>query len=282
MSMGQDGPPTRTRMPEGHGGGGTGRRSQAQPRRALMTVVSVVVVLIAALAFANRGGGGSPSSGRTAAGGSPGAGSVDSGGKGGSAAASATAPTGDRPVSGKAGGIPTGFAHTDQGAQSAAANFAVALGGVDMFNPDRRHEIVAQVYAPSVTAALQTRLDQAYSADAVKGLGLSAEGAAPSGLTFVSRTVPVGTKVTLSAADAVSVDVWCTSLSGLAGPGSTKPVSTSWFTVSEKLVWVAGDWKVQSSDQQEGPAPVSGDDRAATADEIAGAVQQYGGFTYAR
>lgn len=279
MSLGQDGPPTRTRMPEGHGSGGTGRRSQAQPRRALVTVVGIVVLLIAALAFANRGGKSGDSSSTDPAGGS--AGSGGSGGRSG-AATSATAPTGTLPVTGKAGGIPSGFPHTAQGAQSAAANYAVALGGVDMFNADRRHAIVATVYAPSVTAALQAKLDQAYSADAVKSIGLTADGAAPSGLTFVSRTVPVGTKVTVAGTDATSVEVWCTALSGLAGQGSTNPVSSSWFTVTEKLVWTGGDWKLQSSAQKEGPAPVGGDDQAATADQIAGAVQQYGGFTYAR
>jgi hypothetical protein len=262
-------------MPEGHGGG-TGRRSQAQPRRALVTVVGIVVLLIAALAFANRGGKSGDSSGTDAAGGSGGSGSR------GTANTSATAPTGTKPVTAKTGGIPSGFAHTEQGAQSAAANYAVALGGVDMFNAGRRHQIVATLYAPSVTAALQTKLDQAYSADAVKALGLTSDGTAPSGLTFVSRTVPVGTTVAASGTDAVSVDVWCTALSGLAGQGSTNPVSSSWFTVTEKLVWTGGGWKIQSSSQKEGPAPVSGDDQAATADQIAGAVQQYGGFTYAR
>ncbi|MEC3995972.1 hypothetical protein VSR01_21595 [Actinacidiphila sp. DG2A-62] len=275
MSLGEDGPGTRTRMPEQHAGG-TGRRTQPQPRRALVTVVGVVVLLIAALAFANRGG---KSDGSAAADGTSG---TKAGGAKGSSAASATAPTGQRPVTSKTAGIPAGFAHSVQGAQSAAANYAVALGGVDMFNAGRRHEIVATVYAPSVSAALQSTLDRAYSADAEKALGLTSDGTAPAGLTFVSRTVPVGAKVTASAPDAVSVDVWCTALSGLAGQGSTKPVSSSWFTVSEKLVWTAGDWKIQSSTQKQGPAPVNGDDQAATADEISGAVQQYGGFTYAR
>jgi uncharacterized protein YcbX len=80
----------------------------------------------------------------------------------------------------------------------------------------------------------------------------------------------------------MTVEVWCTDLVGLAGSGSTNPVSSTWFTVTEKLVWVGGDWKVRSSSQKDGPAPVNGDSQAATADEIAGAVQDFGGFTYAR
>ena len=48
-----------------------------------------------------------------------------------------------------------------------------------------------------------------------------------------------------------------------------------------KLQWDNG-WKAGSFSQKSGPAPVNSDDTASTADEIAKAVEQYGGFTYAR
>ncbi len=76
--------------------------------------------------------------------------------------------------------------------------------------------------------------------------------------------------------------MWCTGLVGLAGEGSTTPVTETWFTITQRLRWVDGDWKIESSTQQEGPTPVNGDNRASTADEIADAVIGYGGFTYAR
>lgn len=285
MSLGQDGPPTRTRLPEGHSAHGGTRR--AQPRRALVTVVGIVVLLIAALAFANRGdhpsaphdnaaaGSGGTTGGRTGG---------TTGGKG--AEAAPTDPTGTQPVKGKsAAGIPAGFARTGQGAQSAAANYAVALGSADMFDADRRHAIVTAIYDPAVSPALQQDLDRAYSGDALKNLGLDADGTAPDGLTFVSRTVPVGTKVTAggtAGSTTATVEVWCTDLVGLAGTGSTKPVSTAWFTITEQLVWAGGDWKLRSSSQKDGPAPVAADNQAASADAIAGAVRDYGGFTYAR
>ncbi len=68
----------------------------------------------------------------------------------------------------------------------------------------------------------------------------------------------------------------------LAGADSTRPVTSTWFTITEKLTWVGGDWRLESSSQSDGPTPVNGDDRASTADEIAEAVEGYGGFTYAR
>ncbi|MFI0723998.1 hypothetical protein [Streptomyces sp. NPDC021224] len=292
MSLGQDGPPTRTRLPEGHSAHGGTRRPQ--PRRALVTVVGIVVLLIAALAFANRGD--HPSAAHDNADGSGGTPGSSSSGSTGSSTGTATGshgaktaptdPTGQQPVQGKsAAGIPAGFAHTEQGAQSAAANYAVALGSADMFNATRRHAIVTAIYDPSVRATLQHDLDSAYSGDALKNLGLDADGTAPDGLTFVSRTVPIGTKVTAGGAagsGTTTVEVWCTDLVGLAGTGSTKPVSTAWFTITEQLVWSGGDWKLRSSSQKDGPAPVAADNQAASADEIAGAVRDYGGFTYAR
>jgi hypothetical protein len=270
----QDGPPTtRTRLPEGTGNpGGTARRP-GRPGRNLVTVLGVVVLLIAAIAFANRGG--SHSGTGSGHSGTPGAASH-------SASTEPTAPTGTRPVAGHTDGVATGYAHSGQGAQSAAANYAVALGSSAMFATGPRHAIVSTVYAPGAVGGQERELDSAYSAAALKGVGLRADGTAPSGLTFVSRTVPIGTETAAYSGTAATVRVWCTGLVGLAGEGSTRPVTNNWFTLTEKLVWVNGDWKIQSSTQKEGPAPVGGDDRAASAGEIASAVNGFGGFTYAR
>lgn len=285
MSLGDDGygsggdqHVTRTRLPEGEvdpyapprRGGGRGGRAGRSSSRSLMTVVGVVVLLIAAIAFANRGGGSGSDS------------SEGGGGAGKGARSEATAPSGVKPVDGKTGGIASGFAHSEQGAQSAAANFAVALGGDGMFKANSRHAIVDATHAPDVAAGLKGDLDKAYSADFLKNVGLQPDGSAPKGLTFVSRSVPVGSKATAYSSDDATVEVWCTGLVGLAGEGSTKPVGQTWFTVTEKLRWVNDDWKIVSSSQKQGPTPVGGDDRASGADEISNAVSGYGGFTYAR
>lgn len=262
-------------MPEGHGGG-TGGRRQPQPRRALVTVVGIVVLLVAAIAFANRGGGsGANGSGGSEAGGSGG------GGKG-SATSTATAPSGQRPVSGKTAGIPSGFAHTEQGAQSAAANYAVALGGVDMFNTDRRHAIISTIADTAARNALQAGFDHDYSSAFATQVGLTPDGTAPQGQTFVSRTLPAGARTTHYDDGSADVSVWCTGLFGLAGQGSTKPVTSNWFTLTFKLRWSGSDWKVVQTGQSQGPTPVSGDNPVSTADQISGAVQGFGGFTYAR
>lgn len=259
---------TRTRLPESGGDVyGGARRGGRSSSRSLVTVVGVVVLLIAAIAFANRGG-------------------DDSGSAAGDENqpnSSSTAASGARPVDGKAGGIPSGFAQDEQGAQSAAANYSVALGSAEMFNTARRHEIINTVYAPDVAASRQADLDSAYSSEEfLSNIGLDKNGAAPAGQTFVSRVIPVGTKVTSFSTSAATVEVWYTSLFGLSGDGSTNPVSESWYTTTYQLKWVGNDWKVTDFQQKDGPVPVGRDQRASTADDMTKAVEEYGGFTYAR
>lgn len=257
---------TRTRLPEGGTGDvyGGARRPTRNPR-SLVTVVGVVVLLIAAIAFANRGDGtDSPRTTDTAKGTAP------------------TAATGMRPVAGKHAGIPSGYARDEQGAQSAAANYAVALGSVDMFRRASRHKIVDSIYTPDAATKLKGPQDSAYSADFLEKLGLDPEGNPPEGSTFVSRTIPVGTKVQAFSDDTAKVSVWYTGLIGMSGEGSTDPVRTTWKTWTFDLKWTDSDWKVVQDSERDGPAPVPGDVAASTSDEISQAVKEFGGFTYAR
>ena len=265
---------TRTRLPDGagddYGYGGGGARRPQRSSRSLIAVVGVVVLLIAAIAFANRDGGDDSGGSGTTSGGdnAPGA--------------EPTAASGVKPVTGKNGGIPSGFAQDEQGAESAAANYAVALGSDGMFNRASRHLIVDTVYTPAAAKELKGPQDKAYSPEFLTKLGLDANGNAPRNSTFISRTVPVGTNVENFDGGSARVSVWYTGLIGMSGPNSTDPVSTTWKTWTFELQWVANDWKVVADTQEDGPAPVPGDIAAATADEISKAVDEYGGFTYAR
>ncbi|QIP85768.1 hypothetical protein GLX30_19000 [Streptomyces sp. Tu 2975] len=260
---------TRTRLPGStdtdiYGGA---RRTGRSSSRSLITVVGVVVLLIAAIAFANQGGGADtpPEAGDNAP------------------KARSTAPSGVRPVKGNAGGIPTGYAQDEQGAQSAAANYAVALGSDGMFAKARRDEIVNTVYARDVAEARRGDLDSVYSSkEFLTGIGLEPDGTAPAGMTFITRFNPVGTKVESFTPTRASVSVWYSALFGLAGEGSQNPVTESWYTNTFDLRWVDGDWKVADFTQKDGPVPVGRDQTASGAQEMADAVQQFGGFTYAR
>ncbi|WP_330265942.1 hypothetical protein [Streptomyces griseorubiginosus] len=259
---------TRTRYPERPGDVyGGARRSPRSSSRSLITVVGVIVLLIAAIAFANRGDDDTGSSAT---------------GSAGQPKSSSTTASGEAPVQSKASGIPTGFAHDAQGAQSAAANYAVALGSTGMFAKATRDTVLQAIITPSRVPGLEAALDKAYTPEFNQSLGLNADGSAPEGYTFVSRTSPIGTKVTQTSAAATTVDVWCGGLLGLAGTNSTNPVTSSWFTITMKLEWTSNTWKIVTHSQKEGPSPVPGDDKASSADEMAKAVEEYGGFTYAR
>ncbi|MCZ9349829.1 hypothetical protein NGM36_08485 [Streptomyces mutabilis] len=247
---------TRMRLPEEEGGH---RRSGRSSSRSLVTVVGVVVLLIAAIAFANRGGDDSDSP--EAAADKP--------------KASSTAPSGTTPVQ-------SGFAHDEQGAQSAAANYAVALVSADILKSSHRAEIVQQVFVSDKQAALEEKFNRAYSREFLSSIGLDENGNAAKGNTYVSRTVPVGTKTTQYSDAAATVEIWCTGVFGTAGEKTTRPVTSDWFTMTLQLRWTGDDWKVESFSQKDGPAPVPGDNKASSADEMSKAVQEYGGFTYAR
>ncbi|MEU0451545.1 hypothetical protein ABZ322_00545 [Streptomyces sp. NPDC006129] len=260
---------TRTRLPDtGSDPYGTPRRGPRSSSRSLVTVVGVVVLLIAAIAFANRGDD-DPSSPTDGSAAKPGA--------------TATAPSGQRPVRSKsAAGVPSGFAQDQQGAESAAANYAVVLVSADILKPARRPEIVRQVFDPARVAALENNLDRVYDKAFLDKVGLDENGDAPKGSTYVSRTMPVGTKVTDFSGSTATVEVWCTGVYGMTGETSQNPVTSDWFTMTLQLRWTDGDWKVDSFSQKEGPAPVNGDNKVSTSDDISKAVEEFGGFTYAR
>ncbi|MFD4015164.1 hypothetical protein ACFWRX_12255 [Streptomyces albidoflavus] len=255
---------TRTRLPGDEDTYDTARRSM-RPSRSLITVVGVVVLLIAAIAFANQNTD-TPDNPSDARG----------------PAAPPTSPTGTAPVNTSTSGIPTGHPQTKQGAESAAANYAVALGSAEMFGEERRSQILETIIVPSEVQRFRDSLDKAYSKPLFQNLGLREDGSSPEGLTFVSRTTPIGTTAAKYTDTKATLSVWCSGLLGMAGETSTNPVTSSWFTITMELHWVDGDWKIFTHSQKDGPAPVPGDERAATSEEIAKAVEGYGGLTYAR
>ncbi|MEU9922639.1 hypothetical protein AB0H51_15335 [Streptomyces griseoluteus] len=260
---------TRTHLPGGDPYGGAPRRTPRSSSRSLITVVGVVVLLIAAIAFANRDNSSSPTDGSPKGAAHP--------------PAAPTAASGHTPVPTKQNGIPTNFPHTKQGAESAAANYAVALGSAEMFDTGWRHQIVDTVYASDIAAAKLSAMDRAYSDEKfLANIGLAKDGSAPKGETFISRTIPVGTRTTASAHDSATVEVWYTSLFGLSGESSKNPVTESWYTTTYELRWTDGDWKITDFQQKDGPVPVGRDQRASTANDMTKAVEEFGGFTYAR
>ena len=262
MSVPDDQPHTRTRYPAGE------QPPEPAPRRPLRTLAAVLVVvavLVGAVAVLNRTSGSSaPAT----------AGTSDDG------AGSSTAATGTQPVTTTQNGIAVGFPHTSEGAQSAAVNYAVALGSAEMYSATSRKAIVTTLADPSAAGKLLARFDPSYSSMGTK-LGLQ-DGKGQNGLTFVSRTVPVGAKADDYDAQKATIEIWSTGLTGLAGEHSTAPVTEYWQTSTIQLHWSSNDWKVLDVSTKDGPTPVTGSQVASSAQDIAGAATQFGGFSYAR
>lgn len=143
---------TRTRYHDQGNGGTYGGAQRPKSSRGMVTGVAVVALLIAAIAVANRGGDDSPTSTSSSTAGSGSGGNSDSAGQ------PETAPTtasGEQPVTKKAAGIPSGFAHNRQGVQSAAANYAVSLGSTGMFRKDSRNTILDTLFTAEAAAKLK-------------------------------------------------------------------------------------------------------------------------------
>jgi hypothetical protein len=270
VSVSDDQPHTRTRLPAGEQPSLGPQAPGLRRLRLLGGVFVVAFLLVVAVAVINRTNGTT-----TGSSGTPGTKSNDAG-----AQSAPTAPTGAQPVTTTTNGIAVQYPHTPEGAQSAAANYSVALGSSDMYATASRHAILQTLADPAIVAGLESTSDSAYnSQNAVFGL---TNGVAPKGQTFVSRTIPIGTKSDSYTDGETTIEVWCTSLGGLTGAGSVRPVTTYWFTEILKLHWVGGDWRLASYDQKEGPVPISGNQAVSNFDSMATAVTQFGGFRYAR
>ncbi len=181
-----------------------------------------------------------------------------------------------------AAGVPVGYVHTDAGAVSAATNYAVVYGGPAMFVPAQRRAIVDATTDPATRAAQQEQQTALYSATAEKfGLDQQGRPTAP-GVEFVARELPVGARLVAYTPDTAVVAVWEDGLVGLAGTGTTRPVQEGWGTTTVTLRWAAGDWKWTAGSFTPGPTPITGVQTPSDPQAIADAVDQFGGFSYAR
>jgi len=179
-------------------------------------------------------------------------------------------------------GVPVGYPHTDAGAVSAATNYAIAYGGPAMFVPAQRRIIVDATTDPATRAAQQVQQTALYSATADKfGLDQQGRPTAP-GVEFVARELPVGARLVAYTPDTAVVAVWEDGLVGLAGTETTRPVQEGWGTTTVTLRWAAGDWKWTAGSFTPGPTPITGVQTPSDPQAIADAVDEFGGFSYAR
>jgi len=191
------------------------------------------------------------------------------------------APQTDAPGQPATGALDVAYPNSRAGAETAATNYVVELGGADMFDAERRHGLVARIADPVVERALQQQLDAAFGA-VMATFGLDERGRPPRGLTFICRVLPVGVRLVDYTGSTARVAVWTAGLVGLAGERSTKPVAAAWSTTTVSLRWTEDGWKWVSFTQQDGPTPVGGLQPPSAAADIAEAASDFRELRYAR
>jgi hypothetical protein len=179
-----------------------------------------------------------------------------------------------------ANGVLTGYQDTQSGAEAAASNYVAAYVSEPMIHTNQRHAMIEAIADPAIAPHLQSELDTAFGA-AARGYGLDANGNPPAGQTLVYRGVPAGVRVDSYTNTKAVVDVWTCTIDGIAGNGSTYPVSATWSTLSITLTWVNNDWRWNDFGQADGPTPVGGTQQASSATDLQKAAQQFARLRYA-
>jgi hypothetical protein len=192
------------------------------------------------------------------------------------AQATPTAEVGPRQVQ---HGVGVGYAHNEQGAVAAAANYTRVLSSDRILDDASRRAAIDTLAAPEARARLQKTFDQAV-ASLRKGLGVS--GAAGRGTQVLLRATPVGWRVEEYGPGAAKVAIWVTSVGGsIGGSGGPVPVREGWGTTTVQLRWVGGDWKQVDSATTDGPVPIADVAPPTAAPELIGKANEFKEFTYA-
>src|SRR5215216_2482631 len=176
-------------------------------------------------------------------------------------------------------GVGVGYAHSQQGAVAAAANYAKVLSSALILDTARRRAAIDTLAAPEARARLQKTFDQAV-ASIRAGLGVS--GSAGDGAQVLLRATPVGWRVEQYGKGSARVAIWVTSVGGsLGGQGGTVPVREGWGTTTVSLRWVDGDWKQVASTTTDGPVPIADVAPPTAAGELVTKANEFKEFTYA-
>jgi hypothetical protein len=175
-------------------------------------------------------------------------------------------------------GVGVGYAHSQQGAVAAAANFTRVLSSDLILDTSRRRAAIAALAAPSAKARLQKTFDQAV-VPLRKGLGVS--DTASDGAQVLLRATPVGWRVEDYSDEKAKVAIWVTSVGGSIGGTVAAPIREGWGTTTVELRWVGDDWKLAESTTTDGPVPIADVAPPTAAGELVDKANEFKEFTYA-
>jgi hypothetical protein len=261
------------------------RRFGAGGMPTLVTLVLLAVVLFlggmvigrASMTGGRQGGGAATATTAPAASSTPSPTVAASPGTAAAAPAEAAAATRVGPRRFEAG-VGVGYAHSQQGAVAAAANFTRVLSSDLILDTSRRRAAIAALAAPAAKARLQRTFDQAV-VSLRQGLGVS--DSANDGTQVLLRATPVGWRVEDYGDDTAKVAIWVTSVGGSIGGTVAAPIREGWGTTTVELRWVGDDWKLAESTTTDGPVPIADVAPPTAAGELVDKANEFKEFTYA-
>jgi hypothetical protein len=176
-------------------------------------------------------------------------------------------------------GVGVGYAHSQDGAVAAAANFTRVLSSDLILDTRQRRAAIDVLAAPEARGRLQRTFDQAV-ASLRQGLGMT--GPAAQDAQVLLRATPVGWRVEDYGAGSAKVAIWVTSVGGSTGGATGQvPIREAWGTTTVTLRWVGGDWKQVDSTTVDGPVPIADVAPPTATPELLDKANEFKEFTYA-
>jgi hypothetical protein len=179
---------------------------------------------------------------------------------------------GDPGPSSVVAGVPVGYAHSPEGAASAAANYLGALAGPQLLDPPAYDALLRRMTTTEGYAELKRQAD-AGRPQALQTLGV---GTSPAPQLIV-RSAPLGYRIDTYSPDEATVSIWSV---GLVGSSTTRPPDASWSTTTITLDW-SGDWRMSGYRTTSGPVPPdSASQVPSLPSDLFSASPQFKGFAY--
>ncbi|MDV5145461.1 hypothetical protein R1T08_14880 [Streptomyces sp. SBC-4] len=158
-----------------------------------------------------------------------------------------------------ADGFPAAYERTESGARAAATSASMLYGDSRFFtDAGWRHRMLAATASSGVLAATRAETDSTARLVS-ENRGLDEAGRTADGGLLVTRTAVLATRKISYSAQAASIELWTTSVGGIAGDDETQRPQVAYLRMTVDLVWADGTWRTTSVTPSDPlvPAPAS-------------------------
>jgi len=168
-------------------------------------------------------------------------------------------------------GVPVGYAHSEDGAVTAAAAYSGTIGALALERSEDRTIAISAMSDPAALGQIRSGL--------MPGLETLNKGlSTPTTVNAVVRAAPVAYRLVAYNRVNAEVDLWGV---GIVGNDDSLPPAATWGITKVRLRWVDGDWKLAANiEQSPGPTPKSNNAPSAP-QSFAQSIQDFKGFSHA-